>query len=81
VEGDVHMCLYIGTPWEEEVIADRTDVDEFKEVSHMIRCVLSVRVLVWVLQIITLSCGILQGLILSFACSCCSHLLIGRRLR
>jgi hypothetical protein len=76
----MHKCLYIDTS---------ACVDEFKEVSHMIRCVLSVRVLVWVLQILTLSwvlqiltlsCGILQGLILSFACSCCSHLLIGRRL-
>jgi hypothetical protein len=44
-EDDLHRCLYVGTPWEAEVIADRRDVEEFKEASRMIGCMLSVRVL------------------------------------
>jgi hypothetical protein len=79
-EDDMHWCLYVGTPWEEEVITDSRDVNKFKEASHTIRHVLSVRILVWVLKILSLSRGILHGLISSFVCSCCSHLLIGRRL-
>jgi hypothetical protein len=67
MEDDAHRCLYIGTPWAEEAIADHHDVDEFKEASRMIGWVLLCR-------------GILHGLISSFVCSCCSHLLIGRRL-
>jgi hypothetical protein len=31
VEDDLHRCLYVGTPWEPEVVADRRDVDDFKE--------------------------------------------------
>jgi hypothetical protein len=31
MEDDAHWCLYVGTPWEEEVAADRRDVDDFKE--------------------------------------------------
>jgi hypothetical protein len=81
VEDETHRCLYVGTPWEEKVIADRRDVDDFKEASRTIGRVLSVRILVWVLQVLALSLGILQGLISSFAHSCCSHLLIRRRLR
>jgi hypothetical protein len=38
-------CLYVGTPWEVEVVANCRDVEEFKEASLTIRCVLSVRVL------------------------------------
>jgi hypothetical protein len=30
-EDDAHWCLYVGTLWEAEVVADRPDVDEFKE--------------------------------------------------
>jgi hypothetical protein len=45
VEDDVHRCLYVGTPWEAEVIADRRDVDEFKEASRIIELVLAVRFL------------------------------------
>jgi hypothetical protein len=45
MEGDTHRCLYVGTPWEAEVVVDRRDVEEFKEASHTIRRVLSVRVL------------------------------------
>jgi hypothetical protein len=45
VEDDLHRCLYVGTPWEAEVVADRRDVEEFKEASRTIRRVLSVRVL------------------------------------
>jgi hypothetical protein len=30
-ENDQHRCLYVGTPWEAEVVADRRDLDEFKE--------------------------------------------------
>jgi hypothetical protein len=45
VEDDLHRCLYVGTPWEAEVVADRRDVEEFKEASRTVRRVLSVRVL------------------------------------
>jgi hypothetical protein len=31
-EDDLHRCLYVGTPWEAEVVADHRDVEEFKEV-------------------------------------------------
>jgi hypothetical protein len=34
VEGDDDMCLYVGTPWEDNVVADHHDVDDFKEVSR-----------------------------------------------
>jgi hypothetical protein len=44
VEDDLHRCLYVGTPWEVEVVADRRDVEEFKEACCTIGCVLSVRV-------------------------------------
>jgi hypothetical protein len=80
VEDDAHLCLYVGIPWEKEVVADRRDVDEFKEASRTIGRVLSIRVLFWLLDIFALSRGILQGLISGFACSWCSLLLIGRRL-
>jgi hypothetical protein len=42
----MHRCLYVGTPWEAEVIADRRDVEEFKEASRATGRVLSVRALV-----------------------------------
>jgi hypothetical protein len=45
-EDDQHRCLYVGTPWKAEVVADRRDVEEFKEASRMIEHVLSVRALV-----------------------------------
>jgi hypothetical protein len=35
---DQHRCLYVGTPWEAEVVADRRDVEEFKEASCTIGC-------------------------------------------
>jgi hypothetical protein len=46
VEDDAHRCLYVGTPWEAEVVADRRDDDEFKEASCTIERVLAIRVLV-----------------------------------
>jgi hypothetical protein len=49
-EDDQHRCLYTGTPWEAEVIADHRDLDEFKEASRAIGCVLSVRTLVNLLR-------------------------------
>jgi hypothetical protein len=67
-------------PWEEEVAADHRDVDDFKEASRTIGNVLSIRISVWVLQILSFSLGVLKGLISSFVCSCCSHLPSGRRL-
>jgi hypothetical protein len=45
VEDDAHWCLHVDTPWEAEVVADHRDVDEFKEVSRTIGCMLAVRVL------------------------------------
>jgi hypothetical protein len=65
-EDDAHWCLYVGTPWEAEVVADHRDVDEFKEVSRTIGRVMSVRVLAWVLEFLTLGHCILQGLITVF---------------
>jgi hypothetical protein len=44
-EDDLHRCLYVGTPWEVEVIAEYRDVEEFKEASRTIGHVISVRVL------------------------------------
>jgi hypothetical protein len=52
--------------WEEEVVADRRDVDEFKEAWRTIGRVLLVRVLAWVLEILALGRGILQVLYLFF---------------
>jgi hypothetical protein len=49
-EDDQDWCLYVGTPWEAEVIADRRDLDEFKEASRAIGRVLSIRVLVDLLE-------------------------------
>jgi hypothetical protein len=46
VEDDLHRCLYVSTPWEAEAVADHRDVEDFKEASHTIGRVLSVRVLV-----------------------------------
>jgi hypothetical protein len=45
VEDDAHTCPYVGTPWKAEVVANRHDVDEFKEAARTIGRVLSVRVL------------------------------------
>jgi hypothetical protein len=45
MEDDLHWCLYVGIPWEAEVIADRRDVKEFTEASRTIERVLLVRVL------------------------------------
>jgi hypothetical protein len=45
-EDDQHRCLYVGTPWQAEVVADRRDVEEFKEASRTIGRVLLVRALV-----------------------------------
>jgi hypothetical protein len=44
-EDVLHRCLYVGTPWEAEVVADRRNVEEFNEASRTIGRVLSVRVL------------------------------------
>jgi hypothetical protein len=79
-EDDAHWCLYVGTPWEAEVVADHRDVDEFKEVSRTIGRVMSVRVLAWVLEFLTLGHCILQGLITVFSFSWYSLLSIERRL-
>jgi hypothetical protein len=51
-EDDQHRCLYVSTPWEAEVVADRYDLDEFKDASHTIGRVLSVRALVDLLGIL-----------------------------
>jgi hypothetical protein len=55
-EDDQHRCLYVGTPWEAEVVADRRDLDEFKEASRTIGRVLSVRALVDLLRFILWVC-------------------------
>jgi hypothetical protein len=58
----MHQCLYIGTPWEAEVIADRHDVEEFKEASDTIGRVVSVRALVKPFEYLALGCPVPQGL-------------------
>jgi hypothetical protein len=35
-EEEDDRCLYVGTPWEDDVIADRRDIDEFKAVHQTI---------------------------------------------
>jgi hypothetical protein len=45
VDDDLHRCLFVGTPWEVEVVADCRDVEEFKEALRTIGHVLSVRIL------------------------------------
>jgi hypothetical protein len=47
---DVDRCLYVGTPWEEDITTDRRDADDFKVVSHTIRCVLEVMIHALMLQ-------------------------------
>jgi hypothetical protein len=49
-DDDQHRCLCVGTPWEVEVVADRRDVEEFKEASCTIGRVLLVRALVDILR-------------------------------
>jgi hypothetical protein len=61
-EDDQHRCLYVGTPWEAEVIMDRRDMEEFKEASPTIGHVLSVRTFVNPFEFLALGCSALQGL-------------------
>jgi hypothetical protein len=49
-DDDQHRCLCVSTPWEAEVVADRRDVEEFKEASRTIGRVLSVRALIDLLR-------------------------------
>jgi hypothetical protein len=42
---DEYHCMYVGTPWEAEVVTDHRDPEKFKEVAHTIGTVLLVRVL------------------------------------
>jgi hypothetical protein len=62
-EDDRHWCLYVGTSWVVEVIVDRRDVVEFKEVSRMIEPLLSVRALADSLEFLALGHPVMQGLI------------------
>jgi hypothetical protein len=80
MEDDLHRCLYLGTLWEEEVVADRRDVDDFKEASLTIRRVLSVRVLDRALDFLALGRFIPQSIKTVFCFPWRSLLLIGRRL-
>jgi hypothetical protein len=49
-EDDQDRCLYVGTPWEAEVVIDRRDLDEFKEAARTIDRVLLVRAIVELLR-------------------------------
>jgi hypothetical protein len=40
---DSDRCLYVGTQWEDDIIVDRRDADDFKEASRMIGRTLAVR--------------------------------------
>jgi hypothetical protein len=42
---DEDRCLYVGTPWEAEVVTDRRDLEKFKEAAHTIGTMLLVRIL------------------------------------
>jgi hypothetical protein len=61
-EDDQHQCLYVGTPWEAEVVADRRNVEEFKEALRTIGRMLSVRALVDPFGFLALGRSVLQGL-------------------
>jgi hypothetical protein len=61
-EDDQHRCLYVGTPWEAEVVANRRDAGEFKEASCMIGRVRSVRAFVDPFEFLALGRSVLQGL-------------------
>jgi hypothetical protein len=43
LDNDNDRCLYVGTPWENDVIADHRDIDNFKKVPRTIAWTLSVR--------------------------------------
>jgi hypothetical protein len=51
VEEENGRCLYVGAPWEDDVITDRSDVDDFKEVSWTIVRTLAVRTSTIILQL------------------------------
>jgi hypothetical protein len=80
MEDDLHRCLYLGTLWEEEVVADCRDVDDFKEASRIIGPVLSVRVLARALDFLALGRCIPQSIKTVFCLLWRSLLPIGRRL-
>jgi hypothetical protein len=40
---DEDRCLYVGTPWEAEVVTHRRDLETFEEVARTIGIVLLVR--------------------------------------
>jgi hypothetical protein len=42
---DEDRCLYVGTPWEAEVVTDRRDLEMFREAARTIGTVLMVRTL------------------------------------
>jgi hypothetical protein len=50
VEDDDDRCLYIGTPWEDDIIADHRDVDDFKKASRMIEQTLTIGICTLTLQ-------------------------------
>jgi hypothetical protein len=62
LEDDQHQCLYIGTPWEAEVITDRHNIEKFKEASRTLGRVLSVRAFVNPIEFLSLGPSVLQGL-------------------
>jgi hypothetical protein len=47
---DQDRCVYVGTPWEAEVVTDCCDLDTFKEAARTIGSVLLVRALVDLLR-------------------------------
>jgi hypothetical protein len=59
IRGDDRQCLYVGTLWENDVITDRRDIDEFKEASRMIGRTLVVMIRVLMLQSLSLIPAIL----------------------
>jgi hypothetical protein len=54
VEDDNNWCLYVRTPWENDVIVDCRDIEDFKEASRTIVRTLAVRT--WTLILRSLSC-------------------------
>jgi hypothetical protein len=60
VEDDNDRCLYFGTLWEDDVITEHRDVDDFKEASRMLA--VSTCTCTLTLQLLSLMLGILRGL-------------------
>jgi hypothetical protein len=74
VEDDKDWCMYVGTPWENDTITDRRDVDDFKEASRTIARTLAVRTCTLILQLLSFVQSVLRGLKMECVFLSCSRL-------